>query len=308
VDNGNCRCRICEVIPVKTFPAFAQGEIPETALSDARIVVLPIPYENAPSYGSGSQTGPGHILTASEQLEGLDEESLFDLSSLKLNTQSPLIPNQNPEAMMGQIEESAYSVLRQNKTLLCLGGDHSVSIGAIRGAEKCHPNLGVLQIDAHMDLREEWNGSRYNHACVMRRVTEAGAMAVVQVGTRAFSAEEANVARAGDFTTFFSHNIEPADKTWMDRVADALPDTVYLTLDLDGLDPSVIPGTGTPEPGGLSYRQVVELIKTVGRKRHIIAADIVELVKIEGTQVSEYTAAKIAAKILVYGFSSQTPE
>jgi agmatinase len=157
-----------------------------------------------------------------------------------------------------------------------------------------------LQIDAHTDLRQEWNGSSYNHACVMRRLADDVKTPFVQVGIRSFSPEEAQLIRERGYTPFYAHEIDPFDNSWIDLVVEALPEMVYITLDLDGLDPSVIPGTGTPEPGGLSYRQVVNLIKRVGSDRKVVAADINELVKIKGSQVSEYTAAKLASKIIVY--------
>jgi len=159
-----------------------------------------------------------------------------------------------------------------------------------------------MQVDAHLDLRDEWNGSRYNHACVMRRVIEDVGLPAVQIGIRSFSPEEADYVRSRHLTPFYAHEINPRDNTWIERAVEALPENVYLTIDLDGLDPSVIPGTGTPEPGGLSYRQLVSLIRAVGKKRKVVAADINELAKIGGTQVSESTAAKIATKIFVYCF------
>jgi len=186
------------------------------------------------------------------------------------------------------------------KFLLALGGDHAVSIGLIRAASQAFPGVGVLQIDAHADLRREWNGSRYNHACVMRRVMEDLGLPAVQVGIRSFSPEEAEFMAQNGITPLFAHQIEAADCSWIEKVVAALPETVYLTVDLDGLDPSVVPGTGTPEPGGLSYRQVIALIREAGRQRRVVAADINELVKIEGTQVSEFTAARIATKIFVH--------
>jgi agmatinase len=167
-------------------------------------------------------------------------------------------------------------------------------------ASKVHPDIGVLQVDAHLDLREEWNGSKYNHACVMRRVAEDIKIPFVQVGIRSFSQAEADYIKRRNLKPVFAHDIDPGDHKWIDRVVNGLPEKVYLTIDLDGLDPSVLPGTGTPEPGGLSYRQLVDLIKTVGQKKRVVAADITELSKIEGSHVSEFTAAKIATKIFVY--------
>ena len=278
---------------------FGDNEIPETGLEDSRIVVLPICYENAPSYGTGSKDGPLHILNASTQLESIDEETLTNWGE-GLHTLTPLVPSDDPEKAVTEMKRAATAVLEKNKFLLSLGGDHAISIGPIMAAAEIYPDLGVLQIDAHLDLRDTWNGSRYNHACVMRRVADDLKLPVVQVGIRSFSPEEADYVKRKKLKPFYAHTIDPADDYWRRKVVHSLPEKIYITIDLDGLDPSVLPGTGTPEPGGLSYRQLIKLIKAVGKEKKIVAADINELAKIEGSQVSEYTAAKIATKIFVY--------
>ncbi len=279
---------------------FGDAETPAVRLDDAGIVVLPICYENAPSYGTGSKEGPLFILNASTQLENIDEETLTDWGKAGIHTLAPLVPSGDPEKAVNEMKRAAAAVLEKNKFLLSLGGDHAISIGPIMAAAKIYPDLGVLQIDAHLDLRDTWNGSRYNHACVMRRVVEDLNLPVVQVGIRSFSPEEAEYVNRKKLKPFYAHNIDPSDDYWRRKVVHSLPEKVYITIDLDGLDPSVLPGTGTPEPGGLSYRQLIKLIKAVGKEKKVIAADINELAKIEGSQVSEYTAAKIATKIFVH--------
>lgn len=279
---------------------FGDNEIPATDLEDSRIVVLPICYENAPSYGTGSKEGPLHILNASTQLESIDEETLTNWGEIGIHTLTPLAPSDDPEKAVDEMKRAATAVLEKNKFLLSLGGDHAISIGPIMAAAEIYPDLGVLQIDAHLDLRDTWNGSRYNHACVMRRVVEDLNLQVVQVGIRSFSPEEADYIKRKKLKPFYAHTIDPSDDYWRRKVVHSLPEKVYITIDLDGLDPSVLPGTGTPEPGGLSYRQLVKLIKAVGKEKQVVAADINELAKIDGSQVSEYTAAKIATKIFVY--------
>jgi agmatinase len=283
----------------KTF-RFGDSEVPSPGIKEARIVILPLCYENAPSYGKGSKDGPLHILNASSQLESIDEETLTEWGKAGIHTLAPLVPSGAPEEAVHEMKKAALAVLKRKKFLLSLGGDHAVSIGPIAAAAEIHPGIGVLQVDAHLDLRSRWNQSRYNHACVMRRVAEDIKIPFVQVGIRSFSPGEAGFVKRRKLKPFYAHDIDPFDDSWMDRAVDSLPEKVYITIDLDGLDPSVIPGTGTPEPGGLSYRQLVRLIKTVGRKKKVIAADINELAKIEGSQVSEFTAAKIATKIFVH--------
>jgi len=279
---------------------FGDAEIPAVGLDDAGIVVLPLCYENAPSYGTGSENGPLHILSASAQLENIDEETSAFWGKAGIHTLPLFVPSKDPEKAINEMKKAAATVLIRNKFLLSLGGDHAISIGPIMAVAEIYPDIGVLQIDAHLDLRDMWNGSKYNHACVMRRVIDDIKLPVVQVGIRSFSPEEAEYVKRKKLKPFYAHNIDPLDDSWIDKAVDSLPEKVYMTIDLDGLDPSVIPGTGTPEPGGLSYRQLIKLIKAVGKERKVIAADINELVKIEGFQVSEYTAAKIATKIFVY--------
>jgi agmatinase len=290
-----------------TFMPFGGPDVRAEALDVARIVVLPIYYEVSPSYGHGSGYGAYHILRASAELECMDEELMLDWGSAGIHTLESFVPDADPDLGITQIRKAAGTYMETGKFLLSLGGDHAVTIGLVAAAaEKYKGNvanaarLGVLQIDAHLDLRDTYNGSRNNHACVMRRIAEDMKIPFVQVGIRSVSPEEGAYIREKNLKPFFAHDIDPMDNGWMDAVVDQLPENVYLTLDLDGLDPSAVPGTGTPEPGGLSYRQVVSLIRKVAAKRKVVGADINELAKIEGTQVSEFVAARLAAKIIVY--------
>ena len=279
--------------------SFGEPEYQSPDPQSARAIVLPLCYENAVSYGTGTGSGPLHILNASVQLEMMDEETFTNWGEIGIHTLPPLYPSRDPEQAVLQMKQAARAVLERHQFLLSLGGDHAISIGPIMAAAEIFPDLGVLQVDAHLDLRNTWNGSRYNHACVMRRVIDDMALAAVQVGIRSFSPEEADFIRYRGLSPFFAHQIAPNDPSWIQQVVERLPEHVYMTIDLDGLDPSVLPGTGTPEPGGLIYRQLVGLIQAVGRSRTVVAADINELSKIEGTAVSEFTAAKLATKIFV---------
>lgn len=291
------------MIPARLF--FGDDSVGSTPIEEARLVVVPFCYENAPSYGSGSARGPLWILEASAQLESLDEETLIDWGRFPIHTTAPVYPSTDPQTAVRQMKQKADAVLREGRFLLSLGGDHAVSIGPIEAAAESHPGLGVVQVDAHLDLRDTWNGSRFNHACVMRRVMDDFNLPALQVGIRSFSAGEAAYVDARKLRPFYAHEIDGLDESWMARAIEQLPSKVYLTIDLDGLDPGVVPGTGTPEPGGLSYRQLIKLIRAIGEHRTVVAADITELVKIDGSRVSEYTAAKIAAKIFVHLFNRQ---
>jgi len=289
------------------FIPFGGRKVQIEDIDQARIVVLPLCYENAPSFMKGSGKGPYHILDASLQLERFDEETFVDWGLLKIHTSQPLIPPCDPNKAVMQMKKAAENIMAKKKFLLSIGGDHAISIGPIMAASQWYPDIAVLQIDAHLDLRDEWNGSRYNHACVMRRVAEDMKLSIVQVGIRSFSKEEADFIRVRNLNPFYAHAMDTMNNSWIEKVVEALPDNVYITLDLDALDPCVVPGTGTPEPGGLSYRQLLALIKNVGKKRRVVAADINELVKIDGSAVSEFTAAKIATKIFVYCANAISP-
>ncbi len=284
----------------KPFIPFGGDDVQIQNIDDARVIILPIYYEVAPSYGTGSGDGPFHLLTASHELETIDEETWEDWSHIGLHTLPALTPSTDPEKAISEIQKAAKTHLDSGKFLMAIGGDHAISIGLIMAAAQKHSDIGVLQIDAHMDLRDTWHGSRFNHGCVMRRVADDIQIPFVQVGIRSFSPEEAAYIKSKDLKPFYAHQIHPLDDSWMDVALKRLPEKIYLSIDVDGLDPSVMPGTGTPVPGGLTYRQVVELIKKIGASKKVIAADITELAKIKGTQVSEFTAAKIATKLFVY--------
>ncbi|MCP3922667.1 MAG: agmatinase [Desulfobacterales bacterium] len=278
---------------------YSFGGLKNSDIGTSEIVILPLCYERNVSYGKGTDKGPLHILTASKQLEALDEETLTDWSNFKIHTIPPFYPSDNPENAVKEMEEKAFSVMSKGKFLLSLGGDHAISIGPVIAASKVYKKLGLLQIDAHLDLRDRWNKSKFNHACVIRRIIETTKTPVSQVGIRSVAKEEIDFCERNSLKPFYAHDIDPMDDSWMDEAIDILPENVYMTIDLDGLDPSVIPGTGTPEPGGLLYRQLTKLIKKISKKRNLIAADICELIKIDGQQVSEFTAAKIAMKLIV---------
>lgn len=282
------------------FSPFGDRKVRAASAAGARAVILPVAYEASPSYGAGSCDAPFHILAASEQMEILDEQTLTHWAGDGVYTLPVLEPHGIGQEAVAQIEGTALPHLTAGRFLFSIGGDHAVTIGLVSAAARAFPGIGVLQIDAHLDLRDEWNGSRFNHACVMRRIAEDIKAPFVQAGIRAIAPEEAEYIEEMGFSPFFAHKIDPIDDAWMDVAIDQLPEQVYLTIDVDGLDPSVIPGTGTPEPGGFSYRQVVELIRRLGCRRKVVAADITEVAKIPGTQVSEYTAARIAEKVILY--------
>lgn len=286
---------------VSSFMPFGGTDVRYTELDAARVVVLPVYFEVTPSYMGGSRYGAYHLLRASAELEPMDEELLLDWRDAGIYTAPALIPENDPEKGVEKIRAEAEWYMTMGRPLLSVGGDHAVTIGLVRAAADVYGSVGVLQIDAHLDLRDSYNGSRYNHACVMRRVADDMKLPFVQVGIRSVAPEEGAYIREKGIRPFFAHDIaESGSDAWMDEVVARLPETVYMTIDLDGLDPAEMPGTGTPEPGGLTYRQVARLIRKVGESRRVIGADINELVKIEGSVVSEFTAARLAGKVIVH--------
>lgn len=266
---------------------------------EASIHILPVCYEHKVSYGTGTKIAPLYLLEASEQLEQMDDETMINWGELKFHTRQPFFPSNDPDKSVDEIKEAALESIKSGKFLLSFGGDHSVSIGLIKAAAEACPDIGVIQIDAHADLRDTWNGSKNNHACIMRRVVSDMKLKTVQIGIRSFSPEEVIFMKAQGLKPFFAHEID-GRFDWIEEAIEELPENVYITIDVDGLDPSIMPGTGTPEPGGLTFRQLSRLISELGKKRKVIAADITELSKIPGSQVSEFTAAKIATKIMIH--------
>lgn len=284
---------------------FNFGALPPALsdLSTARALILPVPYDGTTSYIPGARFGPQAIIAASRQLELFDPDELRDFSRVGIATCAPLEPNlQGPEKMVEAIQTAWDELWSENRFLLMLGGEHSVTLGALRALATRFPALGVLQLDAHLDLRASYEGSPYNHACVMRRAREELGLPLTQVGIRSFSEEE-HLYLKGEGLGFFPARTlteaSPAERgSLLDRIVDTLPPQVYLTCDLDVLDPSLLPATGTPEPGGLDWYTVVALIERVARTRTIVAADVVELAPIPGQIASDFTAAKLAYKII----------
>lgn len=269
----------------------------------ARAVVLPVPMELGVSYGGGTGRGPRAILEASEQLEFFDEETHHPYwEPGALHTLGFIEIPDDPVAAVESIAAAAAGPVAAGQFLLTIGGEHTITAGALRGVTTTRGEVGVVVFDAHLDLRDEYDGSRWSHACVMRRVLEEqfpeSPAPVRWCGTRAYSEEEARYAAEKHLTIIPAHEISPSDDSWIDACIAELPEHVYLSIDVDGLDPAVMPGTGTPEPGGLSYRQLIALIRRLARERTIVAADIVELAPIPSQHVSEFTAARVAAKLL----------
>ena len=263
----------------------------------ARFAILPVPYDATTSYQPGTRHGPRAIITASQQVEWYDTDLKRESHRAGIATLPPLEPDaRGPEQMQKRIHTAAKRVVRDGKFLLTLGGEHGISTGLVRAVRSKHRKLSVLQVDAHADLRDEYHGSPYSHAAVMRRLHEDG-IPTVGVGLRSFSKPEAQLIRKAGLLRFSARDCHE-QPDWIERTVAGLSDDVYITLDIDGFDPAYAPGTGTPEPGGLDWFQVTNLLAEVARQKRIVAADIVEVSPGAGSHVTEFLAARLAYRLI----------
>jgi len=263
----------------------------------AKIAVLPVPYDRTSTWKKGADSGPAAIIEASHQVEWYAIPTGSEVYRQGIATLRPIVCDEGPERLADMVDEHVSALLRAGVLPIVLGGEHSVSIGAIRAAANSRPGTSVLQIDAHADTREEYQGSRFNHACVMARVREW--CSVVQVGIRAVDRTE--MEGLDPHRVFWAHEIaaaRPTDTVWMDDAVSRLGDPVWVTIDLDAFDPSLVPATGTPEPGGLDWYQITGLLERVARRRQVIGFDVVELLPTDGHWSSSFLAAKLIYRFL----------
>ncbi|MBI5725879.1 MAG: agmatinase [Planctomycetes bacterium] len=272
------------------------GVLADKAL--ARYAVLPIPYEATVSYKTGTAGGPAAIIEASTQVEQFDEELKGEFFQAGIATYPAVEPAGDPAGELEKVYQAARAIMKEGKFLLTLGGEHSITTSLVRAAIKQHGPLSVLQIDAHADLRDAYDGTKHSHACVMRRVLEMGCK-ISQVGIRNFSRAELEECPK-QAAAFITPEIVETDLRWIDRAITPLGPKVYLTIDVDGFDPACVPGTGTPEPGGLTWRQVAALVRRLCERRQVVAADIVELAPIPGMHAGDFLCARLAYKIIAY--------
>lgn len=264
----------------------------------ARIAVQPVPYDGTSTWGKGADKGPAAILEAAENMELYDIETDSQVYEQGIFLTAPVDEARSPEAMSAAVSRATHHLLRDNKFVMTLGGEHSISIGAIQAHAEKFSDLTVLQIDAHTDLRDSYHGSKHNHACVMARAKEVAK--IVQVGIRSMDmGEVGNMDRS---RVLFAHEIHP-DPNWIEKTVSLLTTNVYLTVDLDGFDPAYVPATGTPEPGGLTWTQVMNLLEAVNRKVSIVGADVVELAPNPVHKGSDFLAAKLVYRILSMVFA-----
>ncbi len=283
-------------------PQNFAGLVPSYSdLQTAKAVILPVPYDSTTEWHSGTREGPQAIIEASQYLELYDIELDRDIYNVGIHTLPKVQPLLNsPEKMIDRVYHIASELIKQAKFLVMLGGEHSLSLGMVQALRENFHDLCVLQLDAHADLRDEYLGTKYSHACVMRRIFEL--CPIVQVGVRSLSREEQQFLAQNNLHPFYISTSRSVLAS-TEHIIALLSDNVYVSIDMDVFDPSVMPAVGTPEPGGMQWHEVVNLLRVVTLHKNVVGFDLVELCPKEGTASCAFLAAKLAYKLIGYAVS-----
>jgi agmatinase len=266
----------------------------------AAAIVLPVPLDRTTSYVPGTRNGPRELLLASGQVELWDEEAGVDVHEVGIYTVPEMdVTSGSMEDAMALIGRTAGTILDAKKFLVTIGGEHSITSPLVAEAVRRNRGLTVLQIDAHADLRDSYQSQQHSHACAMRRTLDHAP--VVQVAIRNISVEEVAALPSLKTTIFYDWNMRD-DPGWIDRIVASLSETVYITIDLDGIEPGLMPAVGTPEPGGLSWRELTTLLRRTFERKNVVACDVVELCPIPGLASPNFAAARLVYKLLTYKF------
>lgn len=279
-----------------------------SSFKNARFVILPVPYDLTASYGSGIRDGPLAIIEASTHMELYDEELRANTYEAGIHTLSQMKPTTlGHEEIIKRVQEASSYIIKSNKIPVMLGGEHSITLGMVKALKKKYPNLSVLQFDAHADMRDSYQDNPFNHACVARRISEI--CPIVQVGIRSLSEDEAIFLRKGakrqkqKITTYYADikngKFSSQTKLWS-KIVKHLTNDVFITIDLDVFDPSIMPAIGTPEPGGMGWYDVLGILKAVIAKKNTVGFDVVELCPIPGNIAPNFLAAKLIYRIMGY--------
>lgn len=274
------------------------GIYPAHTLREATFVVVPVPYDLTSTYQPGSRRGPAAIIEASTNMELYDEELKKETYLAGIHTTSPVnVEARGPKYMINAVRKKISRIIVLDKIPVMLGGEHSITFGAVQALKEKYPKLSVLQLDAHADLRESYQESAYSHAAVARRISEI--CPLVQVGIRSMSKEEADFLPKSNVKSYSADFVSDR-KDWCEKICGDLKGDLFVTIDLDVFDPSVMSSTGTPEPGGLYWRDVLRLLKSVSRSCDIRGFDVVELAPIPGTVAPDFMAAKLIYRFMGY--------
>lgn len=269
-------------------------------LDQSKIVLIPVPYDGTSTWQKGADKGPDAFLNASENMELYDIETDSEVYKQGVFLADAVTENLSPEAMVDAVHEATKKYIKKNKFVTLFGGEHSISIGTIRAFNEMFEDLTVLHIDAHADLRETYEGTACNHACAVYEASQTTNL--IQVGIRSMDAIEKTVM--DEDKTYFAHEMAD-DDSWMDSAIDQMTHNVFITFDLDAFDPSIMPNTGTPEPGGLLWYETLEFLKEVFAEKNVVGFDIVELCPNENSKASDFLAAKLYYKMLSYKFQDE---
>lgn len=272
-------------------------------LETSKIVLIPVPYDGTSTWQKGADKGPDAFLNASENMELYDIETETEVYKQGIYLADAVTENTSPEAMVDAVHKETKKYIKKNKFVTIFGGEHSISIGTIRAFNEMYPSLTVLQLDAHADLRKEYEGSTCNHACAVYEASQTTNL--IQVGIRSMDVIETTVMDKEK--TYFAHEMA-IDDTWMDSAVDQMTENVFITIDLDAFDPSIMPSTGTPEPGGLLWYETLEFLKQVFEEKNVVGFDIVELCPNKIDKSSDFLAAKLYYKMLSYKFENDDAE
>ena len=272
-------------------------------LDTAKIVLIPVPYDGTSTWQKGADKGPEAFLHASANMELYDIETETEPYKQGVFLADAVTENSSPEAMVDAVHEATKKYIKRNKFVTIFGGEHSISIGTIRAFNECFDNLTVLHIDAHADLRESYEGSKCNHACAVYEASQNTNL--IQVGIRSMDASELSVMDKDK--VYFAHEMAQ-DDSWMDSALDQMTENVFITFDLDAFDPSIMPSTGTPEPGGLLWYETLEFLKMVFEEKNVVGFDVLELCPNPQEKASDFLAAKLYYKMLSYKFQNEEIE
>ena len=280
-------------LPRRVFAGLAA---PYSDLHRARTVIVPVPYDGTSEWRSGSRHGPQAIIDASQYLELYDIEMDREISEVGICTLPEVEPSlKSPQDMIDRVYQVTKGLIQKEKFVVLLGGEHSLSLGAVRAFKEAFPKLSVLQLDAHADLREEYLGTRYSQACVMRRIFEL--CPISQVGVRSLSLEEKQFLTQNKLIPFYMSDLA-SSATYMNRILDSLSEDVYVTIDVDVLDPSIMSAVGTPEPDGMSWRQLLDIMESVASRKRVVGFDLMEFCPAEGPGSCAFLLAKLAYKLI----------
>ncbi len=279
-----------------------------SSFDSARVLVWPVSYEGTVSYGTGTGSGAMAIVDASRNMELYDEETDSEVYKIGIHTLPEFKSIEDPAKMMSSLYEETKELLANDKFVCMLGGEHSISAPVIQAHKEKYSNISVLQIDAHADLRDTYDGTPHSHASIMARVVKDMRIPSAQVGIRSISGDEARSLNEGLPTRIFWARDIVGRTDWIEDAIDGLTDEVYLTIDIDGLDPSIIPTTGTPEPGGLGWYETLTLIRKLAEKKRVVGMDLVEYSYVENYDSPAFLCAKLVYKSLAYIFNGQTPK